>query len=85
MTTQQSLITYIADTWMDGDADGLDAEVRLTEMNIIDSAAIFDLVHHLQSDFHITVPLQEITPRNFRTINDIAALVERLQTEGAAR
>jgi len=79
MSTQQSIINHIADVWLDGDADGLDAHVPIADLNIIDSAGIFDLVHYLQSDFRITVPLHEISPANFRTVDTIAALVERLR------
>ncbi|MCX4911607.1 acyl carrier protein [Streptomyces sp. NBC_00878] len=82
MSTQQSIINYIAGVWLDGDADGLDGQVPLADLNIIDSAGIFDLVHYLQGDFRITVPLQEIVPANFRTVDAIAALVERLQRKG---
>ncbi|MFH8791314.1 acyl carrier protein [Streptomyces sp. NPDC017941] len=82
MTTEESIINYIADVWLDGDTEGLDAHLPITELNIIDSAGIFDLVHYLQSDFRVTVPLQEISPANFRTVDSIAALVERLRAEG---
>ncbi|HEY1920540.1 MAG TPA: acyl carrier protein [Streptosporangiaceae bacterium] len=85
MTIQQSIITYVADAWMGGDADGLGADLPLAEMNIIDSAAMFDLVHFLQGTFRIQVPLDEVTPRNFTSINAITALVERLRDEGAPR
>ncbi|MFD6286003.1 acyl carrier protein [Streptomyces sp. NPDC060205] len=82
MTTQQSIINYIAGVWLDGDAEGLDAQVPLAELNIIDSAGIFDLVHYMQDDFRVTVPLREISPANFRTVDAMAALVERLRREG---
>lgn len=86
MNLQQALIRHIADAWLDGDAEGLDADVSLTELNVIDSTAIFDLVHHLQATYRITVPLNQVVPENFATVNAIAALVERLrQAEGAAR
>ncbi|WP_406175818.1 acyl carrier protein [Streptomyces sp. NBC_00996] len=81
MSTQQSIIDHIAEVWLDGDADGLDAHVPLVELNIIDSAEIFDLVHYLQDRYRITVPLQEVSPANFRTVGTIASLVERLQLE----
>ncbi|GGV41412.1 acyl carrier protein [Streptomyces spectabilis] len=82
MSTQQSIINYIADVWLDGDAEGLDAHLPIAELNIIDSAGIFDLVHYLQTDFRITVPLREISPANFRTVDSIAALVDRLRAAG---
>lgn len=81
MSTEQSIIDYIADTWLGGETDGLDAQAPLLELNIIDSAAIFDLVHHLQDTYRITVPLPEISPDNFRTAGAIAGLVDRLRAE----
>jgi acyl carrier protein len=81
VTTQQSLISYIADYWLDGDAEGLDSDVPLAELNIIDSSAIFDLVHFLQGEYRITIPLTEVSPANFRTVNSIATLVDRLRSE----
>jgi peptidyl carrier protein len=85
MTIQQSITSYVADAWMGGDADGLVSDLPLAEMNIIDSSAIFDLVHFLQGEFRIHVPLDEVTPRNFTSINAITALVERLRHEEARR
>jgi peptidyl carrier protein len=86
MTIQQDLITHIAAEWLGGDAEGLDADVSLTELNVIDSAAIFDLVHHLQATYRISIPLGQVVPDNFETVRSIASLVERLrQAEGAAR
>ncbi|HTJ67159.1 MAG TPA: acyl carrier protein [Actinospica sp.] len=83
MTIAQLLIDYIATSLLGGDAEGLDEDVPLLELNIIDSSAIFDIVDHLQRTFRITVPMTRITPENFRTVTAIAALVESLQQEGA--
>lgn len=82
MTTEHSIMSYIADTWMGGDATGLDADVPLVELNIIDSADIFELVHHLQEQYRVAVPLREISPPNFRTVATIAQLIDRLQEAG---
>ncbi|GHD88865.1 acyl carrier protein [Streptomyces naganishii] len=85
MTPRKLITDYIADVWMDGDAEGLEPETPIAELNIIDSAGIFDLVHYLQGEFRVTVPLQEVTPRNFRSVDAICALVERLrQDEGGS-
>ncbi len=72
MTAADFLIGYIADAWMGGDAAGLRADTPIIELNIIDSAAIFDLVH-AQAEFGVTVPLPEITPANFGSVGAIAA------------
>lgn len=85
MSTEQEITMYVAATWLDGVTDGLDPDVALLKLNIIDSTAMFDLVHHLQTRYRTVVPLEQVTPQNFGTIRDIAALVERLTTAGAAR
>lgn len=87
MTTIETSITdHIVEALLNGDGDGLDGTTPLMELNIVDSAGIFDLVHFLQSEFRITVPLPEVSPENFATVNSIAALVQRLRTpEGGAK
>ncbi|MFD5654815.1 MULTISPECIES: acyl carrier protein [unclassified Streptomyces] len=83
MTPRKLITDYIADAWMGGDAEGLEPDTPIAELNIIDSAAIFDLVHYLQGEFRVTVPLPEVTLQNFRSVNAICALVDRLkQNEG---
>jgi peptidyl carrier protein len=85
MTIEQVITAYVADAWLGGDAEGLDAGLPLAEMNIIDSVAMFDLVHFLQDQFQVRVPLGEVTPGNFATIKAISRLVERLRVTEAAR
>lgn len=85
MSAEQSLIAYIAENWMDGNAEGLDGDLPIIELNIIDSAAIFDVVLFLQREFGVDVPVHEVTPDNFRTIKSIAALAGRLRQAGVAR
>ncbi|MFI8849559.1 acyl carrier protein [Streptomyces sp. NPDC053499] len=83
MTPQKLISDYIVDVWMDGDAESLEPDTPLTELNIIDSMGIFDLVGFLQREFSITVPIQEVTLKNFRSVRTISALVGRLrQNEG---
>ncbi|MCC9710698.1 acyl carrier protein [Streptomyces sp. MNU76] len=79
MTSRELITDYIVDVWMDGDAESLEPDTPITELNIIDSAGIFDLVHYLQSELRISIPVQEISPKNFRSVNAIAELVDRLR------
>lgn len=81
MTIQHQLTAYIGQMWMGGDTAGLTPDAPLLELNIIDSAAIFDFVHYLQSQFGVTVPLSDVTPHNFASIRAIEQLVDRLRTE----
>ena len=79
MTSRELITDYIVDVWMDGDAEGLEPETPIAELNIIDSVVVFDLVHHLQSTLRISIPVREISLKNFRSVNAIAELVDRLQ------
>ncbi|MFW6695390.1 acyl carrier protein [Streptomyces sp. MAR4 CNX-425] len=81
MNAQRLIYDYIVDALLDGEADRLDAETPIAELNIIDSAGIFDLVHYLQQEFGITIPLTDVTLRNFRSVSAISALVERVREE----
>jgi acyl carrier protein len=81
MTPQKLITDYIVDVWMDGDAESLEPDTPIAELNIIDSVGIFDLVHFLQREFCITVPLREVTLDNFRSVNAIFALVDRMRED----
>ena len=86
MISEQTIIHYIASVWLGGETEGLDSETPLAELNIVDSAGIFDLVHFVQSEFRVTVPLNEVVPANFATVGAISALVDRIrknEKEGA--
>ncbi|MBL1075901.1 acyl carrier protein [Nocardia sp. 2] len=77
MTTQDFLLRHIAESWLGGNSAGLHADTPLLELNIISSSEVFDLVHSIQSAFGIAIPLPEIRPENFRSVDVIADLIER--------
>lgn len=62
--------------------DKLDVEVssletNLLETGIIDSLKFVDLVYNLEQEFGITMPIDLLEIDQFRTIADIARLVEQ--------
>ncbi|WP_205410477.1 acyl carrier protein [Vibrio spartinae] len=84
MLTNQ-LIQHIAQQFLDGDTDGLERDTPLFELNIVDSAAIFDLVDFLKNEAQVEIKMQDIYPENFASVAAMVSLVERLkgnQTEG---
>ncbi|WP_019359840.1 acyl carrier protein [Streptomyces sp. AA1529] len=81
MKTQKLINDYIVDVWMGGDAESLEPDTPLTELNIIDSMGIFDLVGFLQREFSITVPMRDVTLKNFRSVRTISAMVDRLRQD----
>ncbi|QTL35422.1 MULTISPECIES: hypothetical protein [Pseudoalteromonas] len=77
------LLDHIAEQFLDGETDGLESQTPLFELNIVDSAAIFDLVDYLKQETQLNIGMQEIHPGNFASVDAMVSLVERLQTEQA--
>jgi acyl carrier protein len=61
-----------------GDVE-LAADTELIERGVLDSLEILRLVSFLEERFHVTVPVDEFVPENFRTPATIAAMMARLQ------
>jgi acyl carrier protein len=54
---------------------GVADDASLTEIEIVDSLGIFQLVAFLEDRFHITIGDADITPDNFETIGAITDFV----------
>ncbi|KZL24599.1 MULTISPECIES: acyl carrier protein [unclassified Pseudovibrio] len=75
---RQRILTLIIENYGLGLDEPLSLDTQLLELNIIDSSAFFDLIEILQSEFSVTVPLEEIKPENFATASDIAHMMNNL-------
>ncbi len=53
----------------------IDAETDLVLENILDSLLLMDLVILIENDMGVVLKGDEIAPRNFRTIEELASLV----------
>lgn len=54
---------------------------RLIDDKIIDSFDIVTLISDLCDEFDITIPVEEINPKNFNSAKALYAMVERLMEE----
>ena len=54
----------------------LSDDFPLLERGVVDSLGLFHLVEFIESQFDVIVEDEELIPRNFGTIHDIAWLVE---------
>ena len=54
-------------------------ETALLTDGIIDSVSLVELVTELEKSFFIDIPLEEIIPENFNSIENIWGMIERLQ------
>ncbi len=57
----------------------LEGAIDLADSGQIDSIAVVNIIAELSMEFGIQVPFEEITNENFNSIDNIAALVEKLQ------
>jgi acyl carrier protein len=58
-----------------GPAMPLEAETDLLEAGYLDSLLLMELVASLNRQYGVTVDYAEITPRNFRSVRTLAALL----------
>lgn len=61
-----------------GAALNLPVDVRLSELGV-SSVAMVHLMLAVEAEFAISIPQNDITPENFRSITSVEALVQRLQ------
>jgi len=79
MNARERLKNHIAINYLQGDATGLDDATALLDLKIIDSVAIYDLLHYIRTELGVGVPMDEISPTNFASIANIVAMVDRLR------
>ena len=62
---------------------GIDYEncKELIDGHYLDSLSIISLIAELEDEFDITIPAVEIVPANFNSVEQMAAMVVRLQEE----
>ncbi|VEA64758.1 Uncharacterised protein [Serratia plymuthica] len=78
---ESKLINHIATQFLDGDKQGLNAYTPLFELNVVDSASIFDLVDFLRQESNVKIGMHEIHPANFSSVQAMVELVQRLKTD----
>lgn len=74
------IVNFITASYLDGD-ESLDSRTRLIDMNIIDSASLFDVVDFIKSEFDVRMPLDEIHPDNFENAEILGQLVLKLANQ----
>lgn len=76
-TTEQRIKDLMADNlqWRGSWAD-VDADFPLLEREVVDSLGMIKLISLLEEEFDLEIADDEVVPGNFRTIREIATLVE---------
>jgi acyl carrier protein len=85
MDIQERLLAFIVQELLpDGGAAGLGPDDNLLLSGMIDSHAVVELIAFVEESFGITVKPGDVTIKNFRTVNAIAAYVEQQRARAAA-
>lgn len=56
-------------------------QTNLIESGVLDSLDIVNIVSEFDSEFDIEVPVEEITPENFNSVEAMKKLIDRLKDE----
>jgi acyl carrier protein len=87
MNSQQVLDTlknYVANTLLQGQDGGLDAETPLLEWGVLDSLRMVTLMSFIEKEFAVKVPDEEMVPDNFVNLRALAEMVARLAQKKAS-
>lgn len=76
------LRAFIEERHLDGRATVRD-DTPLLDWGVLDSLALADLIAFVEERFGLRVPLDAITPDNFRSLRTIATLLAALEADSA--
>jgi peptidyl carrier protein len=76
----EPLRKYIEERHLDGRAK-LPDDAPLLDWGVLDSLALADLMAYIEEHFGLSVPLEAITPDNFRTLRTIAEMLQSLEVD----
>jgi acyl carrier protein len=71
------LLTLIGQILNQADAHSLPVDARLSELGM-SSIKMVNLMLAVEGEFDLSIPQNEITPENFRSVTSIEALLARL-------
>jgi acyl carrier protein len=77
MATEERIKDLMANNlqWS-GSWSEVDSDYPLLEKQVVDSLGMITLISLLEQEFGVVIDDGDVVPRNFRTIGDIARLVE---------
>lgn len=76
MNTKTRIINYITAHHLAGTEGQVPLDVSLLQTGLIDSFAFISIITFLETEFHIDIQDEEITPENLGSINKMASYVE---------
>ncbi len=76
MTTEETILEILDDIKPGVEIRGVP---NLATGRVLESFDILQLISELNDEFDIVIPLEEVIPANFDTLEGITALVDRLR------
>ena len=73
--TKQDIRTFVIETFLFGQDNGLTNETSFLEQGIVDSTGVLELVAHLEKTYGIKVKDDELIPDNLDSIDAIAGFL----------
>lgn len=78
------LTQFIGGSFLDSHEE-LTVDTPLLELNILDSASLFDVVDFVRNEWRVHIPANEIHPGNFASIAQLDYLINRLLNHEASK
>jgi acyl carrier protein len=75
--TKQDIRTFVIETFLFGQDNGLTNETSFLEQGIVDSTGVLELVAHLEKTYGIKVKDEELIPDNLDSIDAIAGFLAK--------
>ena len=75
--TKQDIRTFVIETFLFGQDNGLTNEISFLEQGIVDSTGVLELVAHLEKTYGIKVKDEELIPDNLDSIDAIAGFLAK--------
>jgi acyl carrier protein len=84
MNIQDNLRQFLAEE-LQAPRDALGDDSPLISSHVIDSLGLLSIVTHIENEWEVEIPDDDIAPDNFETINLIAKLIESKMAQRAER
>ena len=76
MSIRDDIRSFVIDTFLFGEDDGLKDESSFLEEGIVDSTGIMQLVSFLQERYRVSIEDEELIPDNLDSIKRVATFIE---------
>ncbi len=74
----EMLTTWFNSTLIRKGNGTINLDTDMIEDGTLDSLSILNLIEFIETRFDVTLPIEEFTPQNFRSLRAIATLTQRL-------